>query len=220
MVRKMNSQTLPFSIKSITDAGVVEGVISAFHQVDRVGDTIERGAYTKSIERLAREQRKLPVLYQHDPHRPIGVWTELSERSDALFGRAELALEVRDAQEAHALARKGALTGISIGFEVARGGARQEGNRRILSDIELWEASLVTFPADNHARVTSVKSFGCARDIADLLQEAGLSGRKAKAAAGAAWKSINDHDDEAEAEAELARLFDQHSARLAAIGGH
>ena len=91
----MNSQTLPFSIKSVSESGVVEGVISAFGQVDHVGDTIERGAYSKSIERLGREGRKLPVLYQHDPHRPIGVWTELSERSDALFGRAELAMEVR-----------------------------------------------------------------------------------------------------------------------------
>ena len=43
----MNSQTLPFSIKSVSESGVVEGVISAFGQVDHVGDTIERGAYSK-----------------------------------------------------------------------------------------------------------------------------------------------------------------------------
>ncbi|MGN6496604.1 MAG: HK97 family phage prohead protease [Tsuneonella sp.] len=211
----MNSQTLPFQIKSVTDSGVVEGVISAFGQVDRIGDTIEPGAYSKSIKRLEQDGRKLPLLYQHDPHRPIGVWTELSERSDALFGRAELAMEVRDAQEAHALARKGALTGISIGYEIAPGGSRKDGNRRILSDIDLWEASLVTFPCDTHARVTAVKDFACARDIAELLQAAGLSGRRAKVAAGAAWKAMN----EAEAdEDEVRAILNASAARIAAIG--
>jgi uncharacterized protein len=200
----IDRRDFPFSIKSVAENGVIEGVISAFEQVDRVGDTIARGAYTKSIARLAAEGRKLPALYQHDPHRPIGVWANLEERADGLHGRAELALEVRDAQEAHALARKGALTGISIGYEVPQGGAKMDGNRRVLTEIDLWEASLVTFPCDNHARVTAVKAITGAKDIADLLREAGLSGRQAKAAAGAAWRAINDSGNDEAAAAVLA----------------
>jgi HK97 family phage prohead protease len=201
--RAMENRTLPFAIKSVAETGMIEGVISAFDGVDAYGDTIERGAYAKSIERLRKEARKLPLLYQHDTHRPIGVWAELRESGEGLIGKADLAMEVRDAQEAHALARKGALTGISIGFDIAPGGYRKEGNRRILTDIILYEASLVTFPADPKARVTAVKRrIDSARDIAELLQEAGLSGRKAKLGAGAAWKAINEqslNDDAAEA---------------------
>jgi HK97 family phage prohead protease len=208
----INSRVFPFEIKSIADSGVIEGVISAFGQVDSYGDTIERGAYTKSIERLRREDRKLPLLYQHDPSRPIGVWTDLAERSDGLFGKAELVMEVPDAIAAHALARKGALTGISIGFRVGPDGAHDNGKVRILSEIDLVEASLVTFPADTHARVTAVKSIRDAKDIADLLRAAGLSGREAKRAAGAAWRAINDTEDDEAAAAVLsgamARLTD------------
>lgn len=219
MVCMMETRTLPFAIKSIAETGMVEGVVSAFGGVDSYGDTIERGAYSKSLERLKATGRKLPVLYQHDPSRPIGVWAELYESESGLIGKADLALDVPDAGMAHALARKGALTGISIGYEVAPGGARNEGNVRILSDIVLWEASLVTFPADPMARVTNVKSIASVRDIADLLQEAGLSGRKARVAAGAAWKAINEQDVDGEDEAAVKAVLDASAARIAAIGG-
>jgi hypothetical protein len=45
-----------------------------------------------------------------------------------------------------------------------------------------------------------------------------LSGRKARLAAGAAWKAINDTDDDAEAEAEIRALINASAARIAAIG--
>ncbi len=212
----MNTQTLPFAIKSVTDAGVVEGVISAFGGIDEYGDTIEAGAYTKSIAELATSGRKLPVLLQHDHSRPIGVWSELKQTANALFGRAELAMEVGDAREAHALAKMGALTGISIGYEVASGGSRRDGNRRILSDIKLWEASLVTFPADPSARISSVKHIGGPADIEDMLRTCGMSGRKAKLAASAAWRAIGDQD---EATDEIKRIFAEHSARFLGNGG-
>ena len=62
--------TYPFEIKSLSDAGRIEGVISAFDGLDDYGDTIERGAYTKSLAAIASSGRKLPALYQHDPARP------------------------------------------------------------------------------------------------------------------------------------------------------
>ena len=63
----------------------------------------------------------------------------------------------------------------------------------------------------------SIKSIGGARDIEDLLQESGMSGRKAKAAASAAWKAININNDD-EAEAQAAAIFNASAARIAAIG--
>lgn len=215
----MDYAAFPFEIKSLTDAGLIEGIISAFDGVDSYGDTIRRGAYAKSLNDLQASGRKLPVLYQHDPTRPIGVWNQLLETDSGLVGKAELAMDVPDAKSAHSLAKVGALTGISIGYQVPKGGAFMDGNKRVLKEIELMEASLVTFPADTQARVTAVKAIHGARDIEEMLHRCGLSGRKAKAAASAAWRAINDSTDEAEATAELSRLFEQHTARLAAIGG-
>lgn len=215
----MDYADFPFQIKSLSDAGRIEGVISAFGGLDSYGDSIQRGAYAKSLGLLASSGRKLPMLYQHDQHRPIGVWTDLKETDAGLVGAAELALDVPDAKAAHSLAKMGALTGISIGYKVPAGGSRQDGNKRVLTEISLLEASLVTFPADNSARVTSVKrEFASARDIAELLQSHGLSGRQAKAAAGAAWRTINDQSDDATADAELAALISAATARLAKGG--
>jgi HK97 family phage prohead protease len=162
----MNTRTLPFEIKSIAETGVIEGVVSAFGHVDHVGDIIQRGAYARSLKQIAETGRKLPLLYQHDPSRPIGVWRELAETQTHLVGRAKLTLETQLAQEAFALAKDGALTGISIGYEVPPGGSKLDGNKRVLTEIDLWEASLVTFPADPKARVTGVKGIASARDIA------------------------------------------------------
>lgn len=213
----MDSITLPFELKRLTDEGHIAGLISAFGQIDNYGDTVERGAYAKSIASFEAHGRKLPMLYQHDPARPIGVWTSLKEAPDGLYGEAKLTMATRDAQEAYALAKDGALTGISIGYRVPVGGSRREGVRRFLSQIDLKEASLVTFPADNHGRISSVKSITDAGDIRRLLQAAGLSGRQAKAGAGAAWKAINEQTDGEAADAALAEIFRKSAARIAAL---
>ncbi|MXP43694.1 HK97 family phage prohead protease [Allopontixanthobacter sediminis] len=194
----MHTRVLPFEIKSIADSGAIEGIISAFGGVDTYGDTIQPGAYTKSIASIAQSGRKMPVLYQHDASRPIGVWTELVERPQGLFGKADLAMDVELAREAHALAKIGALTGISIGFDVAPGGSKQDGNLRLLTEINLWEASLVTFPADPQARVTSIKELPRDVDqVREFLRQQGFASRDAAAMAGA-WKArreqSNNHD--------------------------
>ena len=111
-----------------------------------------------------------------------------------LVRQGKITLGTRDGQEAHALAHDGGLTGISIGYVPQQ--KSHEGSARVLAEVDLHEASLVPAPMNDLARVTLIKSVTNARDIAELLQEAGLSGRKAKAAAGAAWKAINEHDNQ------------------------
>ena len=69
----------------------------------------------------------------------------------------------------------------------------------------------------DRTRVTAIKSITNARDIAEILQEAGLSGRKAKVAAGAAWKTLNENDDASDDE--VRAILNQSAARIAAIGG-
>lgn len=65
-------------------------------------------------------------------------------------------------------------------------------------------------------RITAVKSIGGVRDIAELLQSAGVSGRKAKLAAGLAWKAIN--ETEADDEDEVRAILNASAARIAAMG--
>lgn len=202
-----------FEIKSLTETGLIEGLLAGFDNVDSYGDRIRPGAFSKTL--AERAGRPLPMLLHHDTHRPIGTWREWREDKDGLYVKGALTMATQDAQEAHALARDGALTGLSIGYWVI---AKEEDQRSGVTDlleINLVEGSLVTIPANPKTRVSGVKAIQGPRDIAQLLQEAGISGRRAKAAAGAAWKAIN----EGEELGDIARLFEEHTARLAEIGG-
>lgn len=199
-----------FEIKALDDAGHIEGLAAGFGDVDHGGDKILFGAFTKTL--AARGERPIPMLLHHDLKRPIGAWKSWEERPEGLYVKGSLALGTRDAQEAHALAKSGALGGLSIGWK-ARGGVRFEGETRVLPDVELFETSLVTVPMHDRTRIALVKDFGGAGEIADFLRERGFSGRKAKEAAGLAWKIYNSTEETAEL-AELAAIVSASTARL------
>ncbi len=205
-----------FEIKTLTESGSIEGLLAGFYNVDHGGDKLLFGAFTKT---LAVRTTPLPMLLHHDMKRPIGAWKSWQETSQGLYVKGALTLATRDAQEAHALAKDGALTGLSIGWKLKAGQVDRQTGIHTISEAELFEGSLVAVPMNDKARVTSVKSIGGARDIEDILQEAGMSGRKAKAAASAAWKAINEQSDEAAAEAEAHAILNASAARIAAIGG-
>jgi len=204
----------PFEIKELNDGGRIEGLLAGFGDVDHGGDKLLPGCLTKS---LATRTTPLPMLLFHDMKRPIGAWKEWQERSEGLYVKGSLTLSTRDGQEAHALARDGALTGLSIGWQPVRGDVDQKTGTRHVSEALLNEGSLVAIPLHARTRVTAIKSITNARDIAEILQEAGLSGRKAKVAAGAAWKTLNENDDASDDE--VRAILNQSAARIAAIGG-
>jgi hypothetical protein len=123
--------------------GLIEGYASLFGVADLSGDIVVPGAFEASL--AARGAGGLRLLYQHDTAEPIGVFVDAYEDEAGLFVRAALNLETRRGFEAMSLLTQGALTGLSIGFNVVeaeRGAARA----RLLTEIDLWEVSLVTFP--------------------------------------------------------------------------
>lgn len=212
----MNYAGSPFEIKKLSDGGQIEGLLAGFGDVDQVGDVLLSGCFRKT---LAARTTPLPMLLHHDMTRPIGAWSSWLERPEGLYVKGELTLEVRDAQEAHALAKSGALTGLSIGFRPKAEQIDQRTGVRTITEAELFEGSLVAVPAHDRARVAAVKAIAGAKDIADLLREGGLSSRQAKAAAGAAWKAIQTNENEDAADAELAALIINATARIKSLGG-
>lgn len=94
------------------------------------------------------------MLWQHDETKPIGVWTRLEERNRGLYGYGVVNLEVQAGKEAYALIKQGAIDGISAGWR-ARKYSIPKNDREGINTIEgdLYEASLVTFPAFEDARV-------------------------------------------------------------------
>jgi HK97 family phage prohead protease len=210
----MDFAASPFEIKTLSDDGSIEGLLAGFGNVDHGGDKLVAGCFTKT---LAARSTPLPMLLYHDMARPVGAWKEWTEAKEGLYVKGRLTLAAKDAQEAHALAKDGALTGLSIGWMGIKETVDQRTGIRTITEAELFEGSLVSVPMNDRARVASVKAIHSPGDIEDLLRQCGLSGRKAKAAASAAWGTINQQDSDSAAQAELEAIFKASTARIAAI---
>jgi HK97 family phage prohead protease len=135
--------------------GTVEGYASLFGAIDQARDMVMRGAFAGTL--AARGVRRIPMLFQHDPAEPIGVWLELREDQRGLYARGRLIPEVARARELLSLLRAGAIDGLSIGFRTVKGTIDPRTRIRRLIAVDLWEISIVTFPLLAGARVRAVK---------------------------------------------------------------
>jgi len=148
---------------SVTGDGAVEGYASLFGEVDQARDMVMPGAFTQTLRN--RGLRRIPMLFQHDPSEPVGIWLELREDMRGLWARGRLIPEVARGRELLALVREGAIDGLSIGYRTVRGRIDPKTRIRRLYQVDLWEVSIVTFPLLTGARVHAVKSLQGARRL-------------------------------------------------------
>ena len=171
-------RSFALQIKAAGDDGTVEGYGSVFGVRDNYDDVIAKGAFVQSLKDHKAAGTMPAMLWQHDADKPIGVWTEMVEDEKGLRIKGQLAMETVKGKEAHALLKMGALNGLSIGFMSKEWAYDRETEVRTLTAIDLWEVSLVTFPANEKARVTNVKSadeMATPKDAEKALRDAGFS---------------------------------------------
>lgn len=159
-------------------AGVIEGYGSVFGNTDLWDDIMGAGAFASSIEAHQKAGTMPALLWQHKSDEPIGVWTEMSEDANGLRVKGQLALNTTRGKEAHELAKMGALNGLSVGFITKQYEYDTETDVRTITEADLWEVSLVTFPANTKARLVSVKSIDdlvAPKDVERILRDAGFS---------------------------------------------
>ena len=171
-------RSFALQIKAAGDDGTVEGYGSVFGVRDNYDDVIAKGAFIQSLKDHKAAGTMPAMLWQHDADKPIGVWTEMVEDEKGLRIKGQLAMETVKGKEAHALLKMGALNGLSIGFMSKEWAYDRDTEVRTLTAIDLWEVSLVTFPANEKARVTNVKSaeeMATPKDAEKVLRDAGFS---------------------------------------------
>ncbi len=160
----MERKTLGLDLRA-TATGQIEGYGSVFGNVDSYGDVVHRGAFTASLATWRQRGRLPPMLLQHGgafgaaaDMVPVGVWDEMREDARGLYVRGRVvALDSDLGKRVLAALQAKALDGLSIGFNIRKSSTRTDGGRDLLA-VDLWEVSLVTFPANADARVTAVKS--------------------------------------------------------------
>jgi uncharacterized protein len=148
-------------IKSIDDQGTFTGSASVFGNVDLGNDVVDAAAFSRTLS----PGKTFPVLWQHDVSNPIGS-CKVIETRDALQVNGTLCLSDPTAQKAFTFLKAGVIKGLSIGYDVIE--SNYVGDIRHLSQLKLWEVSIVTFPMNELAMVTGVKSLSD-QDVAKHL---------------------------------------------------
>jgi len=180
-------KSVALEVKAADDAtGTIEGYGSVFGVQDSYGDIVEKGAFAETL----KSGRKVRMLYQHRADKPLGVWDEMSEDDTGLKARGRINMDSTLGRDVYGAIRMGAIEGLSIGFRIPKGGAEwdHETDIRLIKSVELWELSVVTFPANEAAMIDAIKAAHSLEEIDQLdlpglerfLREAGLSREWAK----------------------------------------
>jgi HK97 family phage prohead protease len=127
------------------------GYAAIFDRVDRGGDVVRPGAFARAV---AAGPKAVPLLWQHGAGRPIGRIESIAEDARGLRVIGRLSQTAEGGREAAALLRDGAVGGLSFGYRVRNA---KPGLVRELTDLDLIEVSLVTFPMQPKARVIAIE---------------------------------------------------------------
>lgn len=137
--------------------GIITGMAAVFNNVDFDRDVIEPGAFERTLKAHESAGRKIPILDHHIISQPVGVTTKAVETKKGLSVEGQLVMDVPRARELFALVKAGAVTGMSIGFDVVQHEFDRTENVLHLKELKLREWSLVGFPANDRARITGTK---------------------------------------------------------------
>lgn len=188
------------------DSRTVEGFASVFGNVDSYNDVVMAGAFTKTL----KKPRTIPMLWQHDAAQVIGKWDALEERDRGLYVKGKI-IDTTIGNDAYKLAKAGAITGMSIGYGAEKYEIDADKGTRKLLEVKLYEISLVTFPANDKAQVTRVKSaHDNEREFEAFLREAGYSRDAAKIITAHGFKALS-------GQREAGAVSDEQAAQIIAL---
>ncbi|HDL8228732.1 TPA: HK97 family phage prohead protease [Yersinia enterocolitica] len=163
--------------------GIFEGYASVFNNTDSDGDIILPGAF-KNV--LAGQSRKVSMFYNHRTWElPVGKWEQLEEDSKGLLVRGQLTPGHSGAEDLKAAMKHGTVEGMSVGFSASKDDYSIGTSGRIFKNVTaLREISICTFPANELAGVSSLKSLEGVESIRDaehwLRDSVGLSKSEAQ----------------------------------------
>lgn len=175
--------------------GAFSGYGAVFGNADAHGDVIRKGAFAETLKHWQEKKGKWPkMLLQHGGFSgaaidmvPVGQYTDMEENSKGLKVAGRLfAMNTERGQYIYESMKSGELDSLSIGFQTKEAiyGTKPSEPARTLTNIDLWEVSLVTFPANDQANILTVKSLSAEqkRDLEEALRDEGLSHKDSRTA--------------------------------------
>lgn len=148
------------SLKAVKDVDsksrTITGYFAAFNNIDLGNDLIEPGAFAKTIaERGPQGSNKIFFLNQHDSWQILGKPSILKEDNYGLYHESKVA-DTTLGNDTLKLFKEGIMDSFSIGYRTITENRINDVNH--LKELHLYEGSAVTFPMNEAAIVTGVKS--------------------------------------------------------------
>ena len=130
----------------------VSGYASVFDNIVSYGYAFEKGAFADSL----KNGQPIRFLFNHNADEVIGKVLECYEDGKGLFFKAEFNAKIQRAAEVYSMLKNGDINGVSIGFvtvsEALKNGISYK------TAVDLWEISIVTFPANDKALIQQVNA--------------------------------------------------------------
>ena len=157
MMSKLINKTSKFVVKDSNDESmIIKGYASVFGNLDSDMDVIHKGSFNRTIKAWGPEGKdRIKLVAQHDISRPVARITELKEDSNGLYMEAKFGTH-RDGQDYYKMAAEGIINEFSVGFVPVQKEENEKGGYDI-TEIKLYEVSMVTVAANDEAVVTEVK---------------------------------------------------------------
>lgn len=145
------------------ETGKIAGFFSTYEKTpDSYGDIIEPGAFTKTIAKRKASGHPFPLCWNHDFSSVIGVVDTIEEKEIGPYIEASF-LDTAQAQDVRKMVQSGAVYQFSFAYDVLSwreptADEKKMGVQNVLQEVEVFEVSVVTVPANQNAVVTDIKS--------------------------------------------------------------
>jgi HK97 family phage prohead protease len=190
---KLFTKNITVKADEVTEGEVVAW-LTTYSNEDAVGDIIEPGALDQFIASFDPAKSKLPMLFSHDPSKIIGEWKTLQSDQYGVKGTGILYTETTLGSDVLALLKRQAVASVSIGFK-STDYDEMPGGGYSFKQVDLVETSIVLNPANDQARVVSVKSAEGRIEtfrLKHVLRDAGLNSKEIDALFHQGWKGLVD----------------------------
>jgi HK97 family phage prohead protease len=170
LIDQKGMEHLSLSVKAIDDVqGIITGHLSVFNNIDLGQDKVVRGAFKDTLAAASQRRAKSgapflwPLLWQHNSENlPIGGITSAIEDAKGLAITARLDLAQGLARDAYSAVKFGSIGAMSMGYRTVDSSYEVDAatgkNVRLLKSVELVEGSLVLWPMNTEATISTVKA--------------------------------------------------------------
>lgn len=161
--------TMPHGLRITKDRSTTieakpNGTVTGWASTDDLDFSQHRimaGAFTESINKRGfKGPQGIKLLLDHDARRPAGVIKSLRYIGGKLWMEAQMNLDIQDVRERHSALLMMGGANFSVGFYLQDFERKQDAQKNDYLQInrgDLFEVSVVLFPANEFAQMTSVK---------------------------------------------------------------